>query len=274
MDRYQPAWRRAALWSVPAVLVAGLAAWHALGPAMAGTPEDAPAAAPAAPAPMTLSLLPEYQPGTVAPVGNDVVERTLFNPTRRPAPTALAVAETAKPKIQRGQFSLSGTMIVDGKVTAFLRETQGGKSRRVLQGESINGMMVAEIKPDRVRFTLGDESEDLLLKVATGPKTTIQPVTAGPITASAAPAMPGAAPGGQVPNARDVSEVLAERRRLARAQEAAAQGLPPGAPIPQGQATPAPVQAPTMPPVPTAADANSGDPRWQSVYQRYQQPRR
>ena len=36
--------------------------------------------------PMTVSLLPEYQP-LAAPDGNrDVVERTLFNPTRRPAP--------------------------------------------------------------------------------------------------------------------------------------------------------------------------------------------
>jgi len=32
------------------------------------------------------------------------------------------------------------------------------------------------------------------------------------------------------------------------------------------------VTAPNMPPVPQG-DANSGDPRWQGVYQRYQQPR-
>lgn len=275
MKTLHPALRRAALWSVPVALVAGLAAWQTLGPAIAGTPEGA-TPAPAAPQPMTLALLPEYQPGAVAPVGTDVVDRTLFNPTRRPAPPAVATAEAAKPKIQRGQFALLGTMMVDGKVTAFLREVQGGKPRRVLQGETINGMVVAEIKPDRMRLTVGDESEDLLLKVATGPKTTIQPVMpgagAGPVTASASPAVPGGTPAGQVPGARDVSEVLAERRRLARAQEAAAQGLPPGAPIPQQNAA-APIQAPTMPPVPVG-DPNSGDQRWQSVYQRYQQPRR
>jgi hypothetical protein len=67
---------------------------------------------------------------------------------------------------------LTGTMIIDGKATAFLRENAGGKSRRVAQGEQINGMLVAEVKPDRVKLTLGDEAEDLVLKVAIGPKTT------------------------------------------------------------------------------------------------------
>ena len=42
----------------------------------------------------------------------------------RPAPT----------RLQRGQFALTGTMIVDGKSTAFLREVAGGKSRRVQAG--------------------------------------------------------------------------------------------------------------------------------------------
>ncbi len=66
--------------------------------------------------------------------------------------------------MQRGQFALTGTTLIDGKSTAFLRETAGGKSRRVHQGETINGMTVAEVKPDRVRLTLGDESEDLVLQ--------------------------------------------------------------------------------------------------------------
>ena len=63
--------------------------------------------------------------------------------------------------MQRGQFALSGTLMVDGKATAFLREVNGGKSRRVAQGETVNGMVVTEIKPDRVRLTLGDETEEL-----------------------------------------------------------------------------------------------------------------
>ena len=98
--------------------------------------------------------------------------------TRRAGPAPVAAAEAAKKRLQPGQFVLTGTLIVDGKATAFLRENAGGKSRRVAQGEQINGMMVADVKPDRVKLTLGEESEDLLLKVAAGPKTTTQPVVA------------------------------------------------------------------------------------------------
>ena len=223
----------------------------------------------AAPQPMTLAMLPEYQPAATPEGNRDVVERTLFNPTRRPAPTA--VAEAAKPRMQRGQFTLQGTLMVDGKATAFLRETSGGKSRRVAQGEQINGLVVAEVRPDRVRLALGDESEELPLKVAVGPRTTVQPVVAGPggapVRAMAGTAPP--APAAASTQVRDVAEVLAERRRAARAAEAAAAGLPPGSPIP---AAAGPVTAPTMPPPPVATPG-TGDPAWSGVYQRYQQRR-
>jgi len=129
-------------------------------------------------------------------------------------------------------------------------------------------MVVTEIKTDRIRLTLGDESEELALKLAVGPRTTIQPVVAsapgtpgGPITASANPS-PGPAP-------RDVAEVLAERRRVAREAEAAAAAAAAGRP-PAGSPT-APVGN-VMPAPPVATMSN--DPQWQSVYQRYQQPRR
>lgn len=261
--------RRSALWLAPFAFVAGTLGWLAFERAVAGTPGEI-AASPAPPA-MSLSLLPEYQPAAV-PAGSDVVQRTPFNPTRRPAPTAVAAAEAVTPKLQRGQFALSGTMMIDGTVTAFLREVQGGKSRRVRQGETLNGMVVAEIKTDRVRLALGDESEELLLKVAAGPRTTIQPVlpgaNRGPVTATATPSP--AVPGAAAP--RDVAEILAERRRLARAQEQAARGVPPGAPVPQAGSA-APVQSSSMPPVPKG-DFGSNDPRWQEVYQRYQMPRR
>ena len=51
------------------------------------------------------------------------VERTLFNPTRRPGAAARSPT-AAKPTMQRGQFALTGTMVVDGKATAFLREVE------------------------------------------------------------------------------------------------------------------------------------------------------
>ena len=141
------------------------------------------------PQPVVVAVLPEYKPTATLATQRDMVDRTLFNPTRRPAP--VAAAEAGKKRLQPGQFVLTGTLIVDGKATAFLRESAGGKSRRVAQGEQINGMLVADVKPDRVKLTLGGESEDLVLKVAIGPKSTIQP---GP-PLPGAPVMPGAGGG-------------------------------------------------------------------------------
>lgn len=273
MNALQSSMRGWLIWFAPLVVLVLLIMWQTdWGRAFLREP---PAEAGIVAKPLTVALLPEYQPLTAPDANRDAVERSLFNPTRRPAPAA--VAEGAKPRLQRGQFALSGTLVVDGKATAFLRETAGGKSRRVAQGETVNGMIVSEISTDRVRLTIGEESEELTLKLAVGPKTTIQPqvpvaaAPAGrPVTASAAPA----------PAVRDVADVLAERRRAAREAEAAAAGRPPGSPIPgqpiAGQPVPgasnAPVAAPTMPPPPTGS--LSTDPQWQQLYQRYQQPRR
>ncbi|MCC6194311.1 MAG: hypothetical protein IT518_07565 [Burkholderiales bacterium] len=269
MNTLQSSARATMLWLVPVAVLAVLFLWQTdWGRAFARTPSAEPAAAPP---PLTVALLPEYQP---AGAGSDMVERTPFNPTRRPAPTPRE--EAAKPVFPRGKFTLSGTLVVDGKATAYLREVNGGKQRRVVQGESVDGLVVAEIMPDRVRLALGGESEELVMKLATGPRTTIQPVAPAPVTASAAPpgarqvqpAQPGAAP----PQARDVAEILAERRRAARAAERAARNLPPGAPnpdlVPKG-----PVTAPNMPPVPQGS-MNTDDPAWQQLYRRYQTQRR
>ena len=271
MNTLRSSARSALVWIAPFAVLALLLAWQTdWGRAFA---RSTPAETAAAPAPMSIALLPEYQPAATPEKNKDAVDRTLFNPTRRPAP--VAAAAEAKPKMQRGQFTLAGTIVVDGKTTAFLKETNGGKPRRVAQGEVINGMTVSSIGADRVKFMLGDESEEVLLKVAAGPKTTIQPVVPNmPVTATATPAgVPPGQPGAANPQPRDVAEVLAERRRAARAAEAQAQaqaGLPPGTPVPTPPGVA--VTAPNMPPVPQG-DPNSGDPRWQSVYQRYQQPR-
>jgi hypothetical protein len=215
-----------------------------------------------APPPLAAAVLPEYRANDTPETSRDFIGRSLFNPTRRPAPPAVVVAENAKPKLQRGQFALTGTLVTDGRATAFLRETNGGKSRRVAQGETINGMLVADVRADRIRLSVGDESEELPLKLATGPRTTVQPA---PVAAATPPAgNPGGAASAQP---RDVGEVLAERRRAAREAEAAAaasrgaSGATPGATPPPPATTPPTAAAPV-------------DPQWQSVFQRYQQPRR
>ncbi len=118
------------------------------------------------------SLLPEYAIVGGTGASTEMIQRTLFNPTRRPAPAAL---EAGAGRLQRGQFALTGTLVIDGKSTAYLREVAGNKPRRVLAGDKINGMLVAEVKPDRVKLTLGDESEELVLKIASNPRPTAPP---------------------------------------------------------------------------------------------------
>jgi len=210
---------------------------------------------PVVPQPVTVAVLPEYRPSATLATQRDIVDRMLFNPTRRPAP--VAAPASAKPRLQPGQFVLTGTMIIDGKATAFLREAVGGKSRRVAQGEQVNGMLVADVKPDRVKLTLGDESEDLVLKVALGPKTTTQPA-ATPAAGAPAAAPVAAAPGGGGAGTPAASEAMAERRRQQQAAEAAlAAGKPPllNAPPAGAYLPPSGVAAPT-------GAAAAVDPRW------------
>jgi hypothetical protein len=214
--------------------------------------------------PVTLALLPEYKVEGGLPGRAETVSRTLFNPTRRPAPTAIA-ADSARPKLQAGQFVLTGTSLAGERSIAFLKEVAGGKSRTVRQGEQINGMLVAEVKPDRVRLTLGGDSEELLLKVATGPRTTVNPAPPGAAAPGASPF--GAAPGTQ-PAATDHSDAakLIEQRRRAAQAATAAEVAPPVALVP-GRST-LPGSAPAAAGQGTPASA---DPAWNEMYERMRQ---
>jgi hypothetical protein len=248
--------RAAAWWLVPLValaLVIGLETdWGR------GLRKQPPAAEPIAAKPVVTALLPDFEIPGGAAARSDTVNRTLFNPTRRAAP-ALA-SEAAKPKIQRGQFALTGTMVLDGKSTAFLREINGGKARRVKQGEQINGMTVAEVKADRVKLTLGDEAEELTLKVALNPRPTAQPAVAAPpaTPTPAAAAAAAAAQGRQQAGSQAPAQSFAERREAARAAAAAAQQAPAAAPAQQQRAAPA-----------AAATNAAPDAGWEAMAQRY-----
>ncbi|HEX3633179.1 MAG TPA: hypothetical protein VHZ01_11775 [Casimicrobiaceae bacterium] len=213
------------------------------------------------PKPVVPALLPEYQvQGGVASL-NETVDRTLFNPTRRPAPPAAANAEGEK-KVQSGQFVLTGTTLAGDRSIAFLKEVAGGKARTVRKGDKINGMLVAEVLPDRVRFTQGGESEELMLKVSPGPKTT---VAAAPNAEAAAPAPRGGAG-------------AAARRAAADARGAAVgEGQPPPG-VPQtGRGARAAAKAAAKDAEATSAAGESTAPAgttpadaWGQVYQRMQ----
>lgn len=258
MNRILASIASVAWWLIPLAIIAAALGWETdWGRSLRVSP---PEEAPVTPKPVAAAVLPDYVVAGGVAARPDTVARTLFNPTRRPA--AAQVVEAPKPKMKRDQFVLTGTVVADGKRTAFLREVAGGKSRRVIQGESINGLTVADVQPNRVKLTFADESEDLTLKVVTNPKPTA--VAAAP----AAPAppqvpVPGQTPGTAPPAAQagsapaDSGDSLAARRRQARAQ-AAQQG---GAAAESAQA---PVQAPAQAPP-------GADPAWAGVYQRYQQ---
>jgi len=248
--------RSLAIWIVPFVLaIAAIGIETDWGRSLA---RDTPVPAAATPQPVEVALLPEYRIDGGIDARRETVDRVLFNPTRRPAPPA-SQAAGAGSAIKRGQYTLTGTTVVGNVATAFLREVNGGKSRSVHQGDKLNdGLVVAEVKPDLVRLRQGDDVEELSLKIATGPKSTVQVAPAAPAIAGVQPGVPapgalvnpaGAAAGGSAGAGRaatrpvappaaqpagtptraganvSVSELLAERRRAARAAaEAAAAG--------------------------------------------------
>src|SRR5450755_2369302 len=218
---------RSRLWWLAPLLVLGVLLGVELGwgRQVHRLPEPAPAVEARA---VTPALLPEYKVEGGLAGRAETVNRTLFNPTRRPAP--VAVADAGRSQIKTGQFILTGTSLAGDRSIAFLKEVAGGKFRTVRQGEQINGMLVAEVKPDRVRLTLGGDSEELVLKVVTGPRTTAAP--APPAAASPGANPFGAAPGTQ-PAATDQSDAakLIEQRRRAAQAATAAEVMPPVAPV-------------------------------------------
>jgi hypothetical protein len=138
----------------------------------------------AEPKPVTAAVLPDYEINGGLPAHAETVQRTLFNATRRPAP--VLAADDGPRQIVRGKFLLMGTTVSGERSIAFLKDVGNGKTRVVRQGDDLDGMKVSLVTADRVQFLAGEDSEELILKVAPGPKTTL----------AAAPPPPGAAVAG------------------------------------------------------------------------------
>ncbi len=221
--------------------------------------------------PVVVSLMPEYAISGGITKRTETVERPLFNPTRRPAPV-VAVEATKHQMMQHGQFALTGTTLSGERNLAFLKELNGGKARTVKQGDTINGMLVAEVTPDRVKLTLDDESEVLVLKVVANPKTTPQPVVPAAAQPPGHPPVPNGQVNGATPVANAEPRTLADRRRARQAEAMAAQ-----AQQRQQQAEEASAQSTreamttAVPPDGPATPAPSPDQGWGAVFQRYQQ---
>jgi len=181
----RPPLRGWVFWLAPAVVLALVVGWETdWGRQIVRVPSTPP---PVEPKPLVASALPDYQIEGGLAAHSETVQRTLFNATRRPAPPL--AADDGPRQIARGAFQLMGTSVTADRNVAFLKELGNGKTRVVHQGDEINGMKVALVTADRVQFTAGDDSEELILKVAPGPKTTLAAAPPPP----GAPATPGAA---------------------------------------------------------------------------------
>ncbi len=218
-----------AWWLVPALTFGALVGWEIdWGREVVRVPA---ASAPPEPRPVTPALLPDYAIEGGLAANSETVSRTLFNATRRPAP--VLAGEGGPRTLKAGQFLLVGTTISGEHTIAFLKEVAGGKSRMVHQGDKINGMLVASVTAERVKLTLGDDAEELVLKVAPGPKTTLAaapppPTTGVPgaarVAGAAAAGQPAAANparpvGGPAPKAQQQIEAARDARRAARAAQ-------------------------------------------------------
>ncbi len=220
-----------AWWLVPTLVLGLLVGWEIdWGRQLVRVP---PAAVPLQPKPVAPMLLPDYAIEGGLAANSETVNRTLFIATRRPAP--VLAGEGGPHSLKAGQFVLVGTSMNGNQNVAFLKEVAGGKSHAVRQGEKINGVLVASVTPDRVKLTVGDDAEELVLKVAPGPKTTLgapppPPVAAANNVVTAAPAGVAAAStavlahpvrAAAAPGLQQVENARAARRA---AHEAQAQG--------------------------------------------------
>ena len=176
----------------------------------------------------------------------ETAARPLFTPTRRPAPP-LDAAAAAQPAFKHGQFVLQGVTIVGDNRIVLLREKSTGRIHRVELGREVNGIKVAEIKPEAVTLAQGGETEVLTLdvqKVGAAPAAAA-PAAAVPLGPFAAPASaPQHAPAsGAAPSAQPVTSMPIPARIPG------AQSTTSGDPIP---APGAPVANPAQPSVPQA----------------------
>ena len=146
-------------------------------------------------------LLPPVATVGVDQVYPETVNRPLWIPTRRPAPTAVATPAASFPK---GQYILQGVIVAGGTRTAMLKEKTSGRIHRVEKGRDVNGIQVAEIEAESVTLAQGDEREVIELRVqrpggpgAPPPPAPVAASTAGPFGSPAH--APQAAPAQPVP---------------------------------------------------------------------------
>lgn len=127
-----------------------------------------------------------------------IVERPLFNRTRRPAPPKEdATAEGATGEVE-SPFLLSGVMISGARRIALLQTRASPKTIRVEEGETVEGWKVQTIRPSLVTLVNGTNKHDLPLPIRIG----------APAAPTGMPRQPGAPPGSEAPRQPNVAKPM------------------------------------------------------------------
>ncbi|MAF84063.1 MAG: hypothetical protein QGH93_08880 [Gammaproteobacteria bacterium] len=90
-----------------------------------------------------------------------IVDRPLFDPTRRPAPTA--AGSTGEVSVVFRQMVLTGVIITPEKNMAILQNKKQKQTIRLEPGESVQSWLLDEIHPDRAIFRKGTQLQELFL---------------------------------------------------------------------------------------------------------------
>ena len=128
-------------------------------------PTPAPVVHPSAPVEITLP--PDYHLPEREKTYAATLERPLFVPSRSQAPPP---PPPPPPTMKKGQFQLLGTTITDELTAALVKEVASGRVRQLKLNQTINGLRLEQIGPDRVVFTQYDDREELRLKIQPSPK--------------------------------------------------------------------------------------------------------
>lgn len=111
-------------------------------------------------------LLPDFRLVTDASAYSAISERTLLNPTRRPAPpppVVTAVVDTPKPRIRRGLFQLIGVTDLGSLKIAQVRELANSRVHSVRAGDRLQEFSVIDVATDSAQLGFAGETEVLRL---------------------------------------------------------------------------------------------------------------
>lgn len=143
-------------------------------------------------------ILPEFSLPDFETGFPEFLARPVFSISRR---AFVASVQADAGVMKKGQFVLVGVLISPKQRSALLRDVTTGKTETVAHVGVVRGMTLGEVLPNRVVLRQGEESEELLLNVLTGPKlapsqrTTVAPVPSvvPPAPAASAPKPPASA---------------------------------------------------------------------------------